>query len=49
MAFLLRGPAMKRKLGFWSVFWTAAGAMISSRLFVLPGLVYAEAGARGPT
>ena len=35
---------LKRNLGFWSVFCIAAGAMISSGLFVLPGLVYAEAG-----
>ena len=35
---------LKRKLGFWSVFCIAAGAMISSGLFVLPGLVYSEAG-----
>lgn len=32
------------KLGFWSVFSIAAGAMISSGLFVLPGLAFAEAG-----
>ena len=31
-------------LGFWSVFSIAAGAMISSGLFVLPGLAFAEAG-----
>ncbi|MCP4377981.1 MAG: amino acid permease [bacterium] len=35
---------LKRKLGFWSVFCIASGAMISSGLFVLPGLVFAEAG-----
>ena len=35
---------MKRKLGFWGVFCIAAGAMISSGLFVLPGLVFAGAG-----
>ncbi|MDY6913093.1 MAG: amino acid permease [Planctomycetota bacterium] len=35
---------LKRKLGFWSVFCIAAGAMISSGLFVLPGLAYAQAG-----
>ena len=36
---------LPRELGFWSVFCIAAGAMISSGLFVLPGLVYREAGA----
>ena len=36
--------ALKRKLGFWGVFCIAAGAMISSGLFVLPGLAFAEAG-----
>ncbi|MDP6546950.1 MAG: amino acid permease [Phycisphaerae bacterium] len=35
---------LHRKLGFWSVFCIASGAMISSGLFVLPGLVYREAG-----
>ena len=35
---------LKRTLGFWSVFCIASGAMISSGLFVLPGLVYAEVG-----
>ena len=35
---------LKRQLGFWSVFAVASGAMISSGLFVLPGLVYREAG-----
>ena len=35
---------LDRKLGFWSVFCIASGAMISSGLFVLPGLVYLEAG-----
>ena len=36
--------SLARKLGFWGVFCIATGAMISSGLFVLPGLVYAEAG-----
>ena len=36
--------AMKRQLGVSSVFCIAAGAMISSGLFVLPGLIYKEAG-----
>jgi len=35
---------LKRKLGFWAVFCTAAGAMISSGLFVLPALAFAKAG-----
>ncbi len=35
---------LKRQLGLLSVFSIAAGAMISSGLFVLPGLAYAEAG-----
>ena len=35
---------LERKLGFWSVFCIASGAMISSGLFVLPGLVFREAG-----
>jgi len=33
-----------RVVGFWGVFSIAAGAMISSGLFVLPGLAYAKAG-----
>jgi len=36
--------ALRRKLGFWEVFCIAAGAMISSGLFVLPGLVFNLAG-----
>ena len=35
---------LKRKLGFWSVFCIASGAMISSGLFVLPGLAFKYAG-----
>ena len=35
---------LKRQLGFLDVFSIAAGAMISSGLFVLPGLAYATAG-----
>ena len=35
---------LKRSLGFWSVFCIASGAMISSGLFVLPGLAYKLAG-----
>jgi basic amino acid/polyamine antiporter, APA family len=36
--------SLNRKLGFWGVFCIAAGAMISSGLFVLPGLAYAQSG-----
>ncbi len=36
--------ALKRKLGFWDVFAIAAGAMISSGLFVLPGQASVAAG-----
>ena len=35
---------LHRELGFWSVFSIASGAMISSGLFVLPGMVFREAG-----
>ncbi len=35
---------LKRKLGFWGVFCIASGAMISSGLFVLPGLAFKNAG-----
>jgi APA family basic amino acid/polyamine antiporter len=35
---------LKKRLGLVSVFSIAAGAMISSGLFVLPGLAYAKAG-----
>ena len=35
---------LQRKLGFWSVFCIASGAMISSGLFVLPGIAYRQAG-----
>jgi len=35
---------LKRKLGFWDVFCLAAGAMISSGLFVLPGQAFSAAG-----
>jgi amino acid transporter/mannitol/fructose-specific phosphotransferase system IIA component (Ntr-type) len=34
----------KHKLGLWDVFSVASGAMISSGLFVLPGLAYALTG-----
>jgi len=36
---------LKRKLGFWEVFCIAAGAMISSGLFVLPGQAFEVCGA----
>jgi APA family basic amino acid/polyamine antiporter len=36
--------ALKRELGLLAVFCTATGAMISSGLFILPGLAYAKAG-----
>jgi amino acid transporter/mannitol/fructose-specific phosphotransferase system IIA component (Ntr-type) len=35
---------MKKNLGFFSIFCISAGAMISSGLFVLPGLAFARAG-----
>ncbi len=35
---------LKRKLGFWGVFCLASGAMISSGLFVLPGIAFTLAG-----
>lgn len=35
---------LKRQLGLFNVFAISTGAMISSGLFVLPGLVYAKAG-----
>jgi len=37
--------ALKRDLGLFEVFCIASGAMISSGLFVLPGLAYAKTGA----
>jgi len=36
--------SLKKQLGFWGVFSIAAGAMISSGLYVLPGLAFAKAG-----
>lgn len=42
---IIQGKAMlKKQLGFFGVFSIAAGAMISSGLFVLPGLAFAKAG-----
>jgi APA family basic amino acid/polyamine antiporter len=35
---------LKKQLGFFGVFSIAAGAMISSGLFILPGLAFAKAG-----
>lgn len=35
---------LERKLGLWAVFAIAAGAMISSGLFVLPGIAYRISG-----
>jgi len=35
---------LRRKLGFWTVFCIAAGAMISSGLFVLPALAFEYSG-----
>ncbi len=35
---------LKRVLGFWDIFCLASGAMISSGLFILPGLAYAKSG-----
>lgn len=37
-------PALHKELGVLDVFCVASGAMISSGLFVLPGIVYAYAG-----
>ena len=36
---------LKRELGLFEVFCIASGAMISSGLFVLPGLAYVKTGA----
>ncbi len=36
--------SLKRTLGLWDVFALAAGVMISSGLFVLPGIAFAAAG-----
>lgn len=35
---------LKRQFGVWDIFCIASGAMISSGLFVLPGIAYAQAG-----
>jgi len=39
-----KAKRLKRVLGFWDIFALAAGAMISSGLFILPGLAFAKAG-----
>jgi len=36
--------SLKRRLGFWSVFCIASGAMISSGLFILPGQAFKVSG-----
>jgi len=35
---------MRKRLGFWDVFCFSAGAMISSGIFILPGLAYRQSG-----
>lgn len=37
-------PRMEKRLGLWAVFSIATGAMISSGLFVLPGLAFRHSG-----
>ena len=37
-------PKLKRELGVLDVFCIASGAMISSGLFILPGLAYFNSG-----
>jgi len=39
-----KNDSLKKELGLFSVFSISAGAMISSGLFILPGLAYAQAG-----
>ena len=39
-----KAKRLKKVLGFWDIFTLASGAMISSGLFILPGLAYAKAG-----
>jgi len=46
-SFPFHGPTrvkLHRKLGFWAVFCIASGAMISSGLFVLPGMAFRISG-----
>lgn len=35
---------LKKELGFWDIFSISSGAMISSGIFVLPGIAFAKAG-----
>lgn len=35
---------LKKQLGFWDVFSIASGAMISSGIFILPGIAFSKAG-----
>ena len=35
---------LKRNLGFFDVFCISSGAMISSGIFILPGMAYSQAG-----
>ena len=39
-----KGEELRKDLGLFDVFCIASGAMISSGLFILPGLAYAKAG-----
>jgi len=39
-----RGESLKKELGLFDIFCIASGAMISSGLFILPGLAYAKTG-----
>jgi len=45
MGSLKKEKKLRRELGLFEVFCIASGAMISSGLFVLPGLAYAKTGA----
>ena len=44
MAQVVRMAELKKRLGIAGVFCIASGAMVSSGLFILPGLAYAKAG-----
>ena len=37
--------SLRKELGLFDIFCIASGAMISSGLFILPGLAFAKAGA----
>ena len=39
-----KNKGLRRELGLLDIFCIASGAMISSRLFILPGLVFTKAG-----